>query len=261
MPSKIPQEAEIDSDDGEEMMPMSAGYPGMPERKEYLWSCDLKGEKNTFKFEGGDSQVENIIFKSAALGSGASGKHVVEVSAVDANSEKVTAILCILNDQNCWIKLPDLSIEPPLLLTLTEGKGPVNICANHVLEEDGDDDEDDDEEIEEDEEMAEVEAEEEEEEEEAQPAPKKKKPEEQKKRKAEEDAKESPVKKAKPEKKDKKVKSYESIEDVKKAILANPGGKPKKEEKFGNWVKNTMKCSNEEWIKDLWTWHKTENKL
>merc|ERR1712137_792488 len=181
-------------------MPMSAGYPGMPERKEYLWSCDLKGEKNTFKFEGGDSQVENIIFKSAALGSGASGKHVVEVSAVDANSEKVTAILCILNDQNCWIKLPDLSIEPPLLLTLTEGKGPVNICANHVLEEDGDD------EIEEDEEMAEVEAEEEEEEE-AQPAPKKspKKPEEQKKRKAEDDAKESPVKKAKPEKKDKKV--------------------------------------------------------
>merc|ERR1712131_499292 len=160
----------------------------------------------------------------------------------------------VLNDQNCWIKLPDLSIEPPLLLTLTEGKGPVNICANHVL--------DDDEEIEEDEEMAEVEAEEEEEEE-AQPAPKKspKKPEEQKKRKAEDDAKESPVKKAKPEKKDKKVKSYESIEDVKKAILANPGGKPKKEEKFGNWVKNTMKCSNEEWIKDLWTWHKTENKL
>merc|ERR1712147_471814 len=203
----------------------------------------------TFKFEGGDSQVENIIFKSAALGSGASGKHVVEVSAVDANSEKVTAILCILNDQNCWIKLPDLSIEPPLLLTLTEGKGPVNICANHVLEEDGDDDEDDDEETEEDEEMAEVEAEEEEEEEEVQPAPKK------------EEAKESPVKKAKPEKKDKKVKSYESIEDVKRAILANPGGKPKKEDKFGNWVKNTMKCSNEEWIKDLWTWHKTENKL
>ena len=44
MPSKIPQEAEIDSDDGEEMMPMGAGYPGMPERKEYLWSCDLKGK-------------------------------------------------------------------------------------------------------------------------------------------------------------------------------------------------------------------------
>ena len=47
MPSKIPQEAEIDSDDGEEMMPMGAGYPGMPERKEYLWSCDLKGNFKT----------------------------------------------------------------------------------------------------------------------------------------------------------------------------------------------------------------------
>lgn len=64
-----------------------------------LWIYPFLGEKNTFKFEGGDSQVENIIFKSAALGSGASGKHVVEVSAVDASSEKVTAILCILNDQ------------------------------------------------------------------------------------------------------------------------------------------------------------------
>merc|ERR1712002_187974 len=87
------------------------------------------------------------------------------------------------------------------------------------------------------------------------------KPEDPKKRKAEEEAKESPAKKTKPEKKDKKNRNYETIEDVKKAIIANPGGKPKKEEKFGNWVKNTMKCSNEDWIKDLWTWHKTENSL
>ena len=45
------------------------------------------------------------------------------------------------------------------------------------------------------------------------------------------------------------ARNYETIEDVKKAIIANPGGKPKKEEKFGNWVKNTMKCTNEDWIK------------
>ena len=51
MPSKIPQEAEIDSDDGEEMMPMGAGYPGMPERKEYLWSCDLKGNFSSIIWE------------------------------------------------------------------------------------------------------------------------------------------------------------------------------------------------------------------
>merc|ERR1711872_155292 len=102
---------------------------------------------------------------------------------------------------------------------------------------------------------------------EAAPEPKKaakqeaKKPEE-KKRKAEDTEKESPAnKKAKNDKKDKKNRNYETIEDVKKAIIANPGGKPKKEEKFGNWVKNTMKCTNEDWIKDLWTWHKTENSL
>ena len=95
--------------------------------------------------------------------------------------------------------------------------------------------------------------------------------------KADDTEKESPAnKKAKADKKDKKSeflnflktswfffedRNYTTIEDVKKAIIANPGGKPKKEEKFGNWVKNTMKCTNEEWIKDLWTWHKTENNL
>jgi len=263
MPSKVPQEpAEIESDE-EEMMPMG-GYPGeMPERKEYLWSCDLKGAKDTFKFEGGDSETESIIFKSAGLASGAKGRHTIEVSAVNASSEKVTAILCILTDQNCWTRLPDLSIEPPLLLTLVEGEGPVNICANHILEEDADiDDEDEDEEMESEEANAVVEPEK------PVPAGPKKEPkmkkeaEDQKKRKADDDVKESPAKKSKPEKKEKKNnRNYESVEDVKKAIVANPGGKPKVKPKFSNWVKNTMKCQNDEWIEQLWDWHKAENKL
>lgn len=257
MPSKI-QDDIVEGGSDEEMMPM--GYPDMPERKEYLWSCDLEGAKAQFKFEGGDSETETITFKSAALGEGATGKHVVKVSAVGANSEKVTATLCVLNDQNCWLRLPELSIEPPLLLSLAEGTGPVNICANHLLEEDPEEDDEEDEAEEED--IAEV----------AAPPAKKaaapakketpeKKPEE-KKRKADDTEKESPAnKKAKADKKDKKNRNYTTIEDVKKAIIANPGGKPKKEEKFGNWVKNTMKCTNEDWIKDLWTWHKTENNL
>jgi len=253
MPSKV-QEAEID-DGVEDMMPM--GYPDMPERKEYLWSCDLEGEKAQFKFEGGDSETETITFKSAALGEGASGKHVVKVSAVGANSEKVTSILCVLNDQNCWLRLPELSIEPPLLLSLAEGKGPVNICANHLLEEDPEMDDEDDEEADS-EEMADIQAASPQKKSPAKPEPKKV---EEKKRKAEDSEKETPAKKAKADKKDKKNRNYETIEDVKKAIIANPGGKPKKEEKFGNWVKNTMKCTNEDWIKDLWTWHKTENSL
>merc|ERR1711935_567232 len=256
MPSKI---QEVDAFDGdEEMMPEM--MPEMPERKEYLWSCDLEGENAQFKFEGGDSETEMLTFKSAALGEGASGKHVVKVSAVGANSEKVTAILCVLSDQNCWVRLGDLAVEPPLLLSLAEGSGPVNICANHLLEEDPEMDDEEDEEADS-EEMVVPEVVEAEVTAKKQPAKSEPKKEE-KKRKAEDTEKESPAnKKAKAEKKEKRTRSYETIEDVKKAIIANPGGKPKKEEKFGNWVKNTMKCTNEDWIKDLWTWHKEEHKL
>merc|ERR1712106_354767 len=257
MPSKI-QEVDSTFDGDEEMT--SEMMPEMPERKEYLWSCDLEGENAQFKFEGGDSETEMLTFKSAALGEGASGKHVVKVSAVGANSEKVTAILCVLSDQNCWVRLGDLAVEPPLLLSLAEGSGPVNICANHLLEEDPEMDDEEDEEADS-EEMVVPEVIEAEVTAKKQPAkaePKK----EEKKRKAEDTEKESPAnKKAKADKKDKKTRNYETIEDVKKAIIANPGGKPKKEEKFGNWVKNTMKCTNEDWIKDLWTWHKEEHKL
>lgn len=51
-----------------------------------------------FKFEGGDNEDEQVIFKSCALGAGAKGKHVIELSAVDANSEKCTIILGVLSD-------------------------------------------------------------------------------------------------------------------------------------------------------------------
>ena len=64
----------------------------------------MLGENAHFKFEGGDSETETITFKSAALGEGASGKHVVKVSAVGANSSKVTAILCVLSDQVSFLK-------------------------------------------------------------------------------------------------------------------------------------------------------------
>jgi len=51
------------------------------------------------KFEGGDAEDETLVFKSAALGPGATGKHVVQLSAVDVKSEKVTVVLAVLNDQ------------------------------------------------------------------------------------------------------------------------------------------------------------------
>ena len=58
----------------------------------------MKPGSAPFKFRGGDNEDEQVIFKSCALGAGAKGKHVVELSAVDANSEKCTIILGVLSD-------------------------------------------------------------------------------------------------------------------------------------------------------------------
>lgn len=113
MPSKVPvEEPEIDMDESEFDMDDSAMMGGPPpERKEYLWATNLEGKINSkendkknelgsapFKFEGGDNEDEQVIFKSCALGAGAKGKHVIELSAVDANSEKCTIILGVLSD-------------------------------------------------------------------------------------------------------------------------------------------------------------------
>jgi len=121
------------------------GEPPMPIQKQFLWGTDLKGKGAQMKFEGGDAEDETLVFRSAALGAGASGKHVVELSAVDVQSEKVTVTLCVLSDQNCYIRLPEITVEPPILLKLAEGEGPVNICANHIVTEEEDFDEEDDE--------------------------------------------------------------------------------------------------------------------
>ncbi|CAK8675818.1 nucleophosmin-like [Clavelina lepadiformis] len=54
------------------------------------------------------------------------------------------------------------------------------------------------------------------------------------------------------------AKAYGSVDEVKAAIKKYPGGKPKKEDKFCNWVKSAFKVSNDEWIKDLWKAHKKD---
>jgi len=245
---------------------LEMGEPPMPVQKQFLWGTDLKGEGSQMKFEGGDAEDETLVFRSAALGAGAKGKHVVELSAVDVKSEKVTVTLCVLSDQNCYIRLPEIAVEPPILLKLAEGEGPVNICANHIITEEEDFDEDDEDEMDEeaDEEMQEVDDREEEEEVKDKEEIKE---EEAKvetvsgKRKAEDSPqKTADAKKPKADKPKKAPKTYDSIDDLKKAILANPGGKPKKEDKFKNWVKNTMKCAKDEWFTDLWAWHQEQTK-
>lgn len=271
MPSKVPvEEPEIDMDESEFDMDDSAMMGGPPpERKEYLWATNLEGSA-PFKFEGGDNEDEQVIFKSCALGAGAKGKHVVELSAVDANSEKCTIILGVLSDANPWLRLPDISVEPPLLLKLTEGAGPVNVAANHLISEENDD-EDDESDMDEEEMEAEVEAAEESEEEEVEEpvkAPEPVKAASPKKAAAKKSAETKPATKRKAEvveeadsKKAKKApKEFASIEELKKAIQANPGGKPKKEEKFKNWLKNTMKCHKQEWYNECFTWWQAQAK-
>jgi len=253
MPTKIPAEVDM-SDEEDEIMPEQME---MPQPKQYLWAADLKGKDYQMKFEGGDSEDEQLIFKSAALGAGAKGKHVVELSAVDVKSEKVTVVLCVLTDDKCYVRLPEISVEPPILLKLTEGEGPVNICANHIVTEDSEWDEEEsaDEEMEEETEEAAVDDRKEEKVEEIVKEEKVKKEATGKRKADDSPEKAAEAKKAKGEKPKKAPKTYATIDDLKKAILANPGGKPKKEEKFKNWVKNTMKCSKDEWFADLWSWH------
>jgi len=261
MPTKIPAEIDM-SDEEDEMMPEQMEMA--PQPKQYLWAADLKGKDYQMKFEGGDSEDEQLIFKSAALGAGAKGKHVVELSAVDVKSEKVTVVLCVLTDDKCYVRLPEISVEPPILLKLTEGEGPVNICANHIVTEESEfeDEESEDEEMEEEGEEAGVDDRKEEKVEDLDMIKEEKiKKEATGKRKADDSPeKAAETKKAKAEKPKKAPKTYATIDELKKAILANPGGKPKKEEKFKNWVKNTMKCSKDEWFADLWSWHNEQTK-
>lgn len=257
MPARVPAEIEEDSE-----IDMEMPDGGMIPRKEYLWGTDLSGKDAQMKFEGGDAEDETLVFKSAALGEGATGKHVVQLSAVDVKSEKVTVTLAVLNDQNCYLRLPSISVEPPILLKLVEGTGPVNICANHIVSEEWDD-EDDMDDSDDDEEMTEeVDDREEEMVQEETPVKAEVKAEPTGvKRKAEDSPQKPADKKVKPDKPKKAPKTYDTIDELKKAITANPGGKPKKEDKFKNWVKNTMKCTKEDWFSDLWTWHQEQNKL
>lgn len=51
---------------------------------------------------------------------------------------------------------------------------------------------------------------------------------------------------------------FTSVDEVKAAIKKFPGGKPRKQDKFVNWVVNQFKVTDESWKDDLWKWHKKE---
>merc|ERR1712136_275375 len=54
------------------------------------------------------------------------------------------------------------------------------------------------------------------------------------------------------------AKVYTTLDEVAAAVKKYPGGKPRKEDKFGNWVKSAFKVHNDEWIPQLWKMHKKD---
>nr|XP_039260037.1 nucleophosmin-like isoform X1 [Styela clava] len=66
------------------------------------------------------------------------------------------------------------------------------------------------------------------------------------------------VKTPKSEKKTPAKIKFTSVDEVKAAIKKCPGGKPRKQDKFLNWLGNQYKVTDESWKNDLWVWHKKE---
>jgi len=77
---------------------------------------------------------------------------------------------------------------------------------------------------------------------------------------AAEEAPKTPKNKQKENKTPKKTpaKVYTTLDEVAAAVKKYPGGKPRKEDKFGNWVKSAFKVHNDEWIPQLWKMHKKD---
>jgi len=77
---------------------------------------------------------------------------------------------------------------------------------------------------------------------------------------AAEEAPKTPKNKQKENKTPKKTpaKVYATLDEVAAAVKKYPGGKPRKEDKFGNWVKSAFKVQNDEWIPQLWKMHKKD---
>lgn len=63
--------------------------------------------------------------------------------------------------------------------------------------------------------------------------------------------------KAEGEKKEPRAK-ITSAEELIVAVKSYKGGLPKRQGKFENWVKNTLKCDNKEWAKQAWTANQTK---
>ncbi|CAH1782769.1 unnamed protein product [Owenia fusiformis] len=118
-------------------------YMGL-EAKEYIWGCELTGEKKEVKwdFEEEDDDTEflqhTLFLKHAALASGAKKdeRNLVVVSTKNFDGEVINQTLVSLSvgvHEMCTL---DISFGQETIVTfkLVEGSGPVHLTGQHMVE-------------------------------------------------------------------------------------------------------------------------------
>lgn len=244
---------------------------GPSQTEEHVFFATLSKENKIFKFEGCDDAESSLILRRATLDAECTdeSRHVIQVITLDHQDNRIVGTLCSLKlDGNCTVSLDGISVAPPTAFKLLKGDGPITLCGNLMKEVDPELLPDMEEVDSEEEEAGSEEIESESEEDETISKEDVNAKIEELKRKADGDSAQSPAKKQKqsaksPEKvaakvestdKGKKpVKKFESVEELVAAVQAHKGGRPKKKEKFENWIKHTFKVDNKKWASDAWT--------
>jgi hypothetical protein len=254
------------------------GAMGPPQTEEHVFFATLSKENRIFKFEGCDDAESSLILRRATLDADCTdeSRHVIQVITLDHQDNRVTGTLCSLKlNGGCTVSLDGVSVAPPTAFKLLKGDGPISICGNLMKEVDPelmpDMDGDSEEESEDNEaDIEEVESEESEEEISAEDVSAKVA---ELKRKSSGDAEVSVAKKTKPAPKSPekvvaakiesvdntinkktglKHKVYKDVDELVKAVLAHKGGRPKKQEKFENWIKHTFKVDDKKMASAAW---------
>merc|ERR1712189_108260 len=97
----------------------------------------LSEKDKIIKFDGIDDADCKLLLKLATLTADCEdeSRHVVQIVTLNHEDQQVTGTLCSLNlEHNCSVSLDGFSVAPPLALKLVQGKGPISICGNLMIE-------------------------------------------------------------------------------------------------------------------------------
>jgi len=243
---------------------------GPPQTEEHVFFATLSKDNKIFKFEGCDDAESSLILRRATLDAECTdeSRHVIQVITLDHEDTRVVGTLCSLKlNGSCSVSLDGISVAPPTAFKLLKGDGPITLCGNLMKEvdpellpdmEEVDSDEEAEEEVEE---SGESEEEEASEEADISKEEVNAKIEELKRKAPAASGDAAPAKKAKQADKipakvesasKKGPKKFETVDELVAAVQAHKGGRPKKKEKFENWIKHTFKVDNKKWASEAW---------